>query len=109
MIYVLIIGAMIFGHFVTATGVSQGLVNYASHLSPLGMITLVCIIFYILGALLDESPLLLILVPLLYPLVVKAGLRSDLVRGAHHRPLHGGDSRPARGDELLCGKGACRR
>jgi C4-dicarboxylate transporter, DctM subunit len=73
MIYVLIVGAMIFGHFVTATGVSQGLVNYASHLSPLGMITLVCIIFYVLGALLDETPLLLILVPLLFPLVVKAG------------------------------------
>ncbi len=73
MIYVLIFGAMIFGHFVTATGVSQGLVNFASHLSPLGIIVLVCIIFYIMGALLDETPLLLILVPLLFPLVVKAG------------------------------------
>jgi tripartite ATP-independent transporter DctM subunit len=73
MIYILIAGAMIFGHFVTATGVSQGLVHFASGLSPLGIIILVCIIFYILGALLDESPLLLILVPLLYPLVLKAG------------------------------------
>jgi C4-dicarboxylate transporter, DctM subunit len=73
MIFVLIVGAMIFGHFVTATGVAQGLVNFASGLSPLGIITLTCIIFYIMGALLDESPLLLILVPLLYPLVLKAG------------------------------------
>jgi C4-dicarboxylate transporter, DctM subunit len=73
MIFVLIFGAMIFGHFVTATGVAQGLVNYASGLSPLGIIILVCVIFYILGALLDETPLLLILVPLLYPLVLKAG------------------------------------
>ena len=73
MIFILIVGAMIFGHFVTATGVSQGLVNFASGLSPLGIITLVCIIFYIMGALLDEAPLLLILVPLLYPLVIKAG------------------------------------
>jgi len=73
MIFVLIFGAMNFGHFITATGVSQGLVNFASTLSPLGMIILVCIIFYIGGALLDETPLLLILVPLLFPLVLKAG------------------------------------
>lgn len=73
MIFVLIIGAMNFGHFITATGLSQGLVDFASTLSPLGMITLVCIIFYIGGALLDETPLLLILVPLLFPLVVESG------------------------------------
>jgi tripartite ATP-independent transporter DctM subunit len=73
MIFILIVGAMIFGHFFTVTGVSQGLVNFASGLSPLGIITLVCIIFYIMGALLDETPLLLILVPLLYPLVIKSG------------------------------------
>jgi C4-dicarboxylate transporter DctM subunit len=73
MIFILIVGAMIFGHFVAASGVAQGLVNFASGLSPLGIITLICIIFYIMGALLDEAPLLLILVPLLYPLVLKAG------------------------------------
>ncbi len=73
MIYVLIFGAMVFGHFVAATGVAQGLVNFASGLSPIAIITLICIIFYVLGALLDEAPLLLILVPLLYPLVIKAG------------------------------------
>ena len=73
MIFVLIVGAMIFGHFITATGASQGLVNFASGLSPLGMIILICVIFYIGGALLDETPLLLILVPLLYPLVIKSG------------------------------------
>ena len=73
MIFILIVGAMIYGHFITVTGVAQGLYNFASHLSPLGIIILVCIIFYIMGALLDETPLLLILVPLLYPLVIKAG------------------------------------
>jgi len=73
MIYILIVGAMIFGHFITVTGVSQGLVDFAGSLSPLGMITLICIIFYIGGALLDETPLLLILVPLLYPLILKSG------------------------------------
>jgi tripartite ATP-independent transporter DctM subunit len=73
MIFILIVGAMIFGHFIAATGLSQGLVDYASGLSPLGLIILVCIVFYIFGALLDETPLLLILVPLLFPLVLKSG------------------------------------
>jgi C4-dicarboxylate transporter DctM subunit len=73
MIFILIVGAMIFGHFITATGASQALVNFASGLSPLGMIILICVIFYIGGALLDETPLLLILVPLMYPLVIKSG------------------------------------
>jgi tripartite ATP-independent transporter DctM subunit len=73
MIFILIVGAMIFGHFIAATGLSQGLVDYASGLSPLGLIVLVCIVFYIFGALLDETPLLLILVPLLFPLVLKSG------------------------------------
>ena len=73
MIFILIVGAMIFGHFIAATGLSQGLVDYASGLSPLALIVLVCIVFYIFGALLDETPLLLILVPLLFPLVLKSG------------------------------------
>jgi len=73
MIFILIVGAMIFGHFLAATAVSQHLVDFASGLSPLGIITLTCAIFYVLGALLDETPLLLILVPLLYPLVIKSG------------------------------------
>lgn len=73
MIFMLIVGAMIFGHFITATGLSQGLVDFAAGLSPLGIIVLICVIFYIGGALLDETPLLLILIPLFYPLVLKAG------------------------------------
>lgn len=73
MIFILIVGAMIFGHFITATGVSQGLVNWASDLSPLGIIIFISILFFILGCFIDITPILLLLVPLFYPLIIKSG------------------------------------
>jgi C4-dicarboxylate transporter, DctM subunit len=73
MIYILIIGAMIFGHFITATGVGQALVNMASSMHPLNLIIFICVLFFILGCFIDITPILLLLVPLFYPLVVKAG------------------------------------
>jgi C4-dicarboxylate transporter DctM subunit len=73
MIFILIVGAMIFGHFITATGVSQALVNWASTLSPLGIIIFISFLFYILGCFIDITPILLLLVPLFYPLIVKSG------------------------------------
>jgi C4-dicarboxylate transporter, DctM subunit len=73
MIYMLIIGAMIFGHFITVTGISQALVELASTLSPLGIIIFVSVLFYIFGCFIDITPILLLLVPLFYPLVEKSG------------------------------------
>ncbi len=73
MILILIIGAIIFGHFITATNVSAALVNWAKDLHPLALMSFFCIVFFILGAFLDETPLLLLLVPLVFPLVEQAG------------------------------------
>ncbi len=73
MIYMLIIGAMVFGHFITATGISKAMVEWASTLHPLALIVFISILFYILGCFIDITPILLLLVPLFYPLVVKSG------------------------------------
>jgi tripartite ATP-independent transporter DctM subunit len=73
MIFILIIGAMIFGHFIVASGLTQSLLNWASGLSPLGIIIFVAVLFYILGCFIDITPILLLLVPLFYPLIVKSG------------------------------------
>jgi C4-dicarboxylate transporter DctM subunit len=73
MIYILVIGAMIFGHFITATGVGQALVTLASGMHPLSLIIFICALFFILGCFIDITPILLLLVPLFYPLVAKAG------------------------------------
>ncbi|NLO28664.1 MAG: TRAP transporter large permease subunit [Actinobacteria bacterium] len=75
MIFMLIIGAMIFGHFITASGLSGGLVDWVrtSGMSPLGIVTFISAMFFILGCFIDISPILLLLVPLFYPLLVESG------------------------------------
>lgn len=75
MIYMLIIGAMVFGHFITASGLSQGMVDWVttSGLSPLGIVAFVGVIFFVLGCFIDITPILLLLVPLFYPLIVASG------------------------------------
>jgi len=75
MILMLIIGAMIFGHFITATELSQALVNWVitSGMSPLGIILFVSSLFFILGCFIDITPILLLLVPLFFPLIVESG------------------------------------
>lgn len=75
MIFMLIIGAMIFGKFITASGLSQGIVDWVeeSGMSPLGTITFIAGMFFILGCFIDISPIQLLLVPLFYPLLIKTG------------------------------------
>ena len=47
MVFMLVIGAMIFGHFITVSGLSQSLINWVktSGLSPLGVVTVVGVVF----------------------------------------------------------------
>jgi C4-dicarboxylate transporter DctM subunit len=75
MIFILIVGALIFGHFITATTLSQSLVDWvvASGMSPLGIIIFVSVLFFILGCFIDITPILLLLVPLFFPLIVQSG------------------------------------
>lgn len=67
MIFVLIIGAIIFGHFVAATNLSQALIDLASGMSPVGIIFFVAVLFFILGCFIDMTPVVLLLVPLFFP------------------------------------------
>ena len=75
MIFMLIIGAMIFGHFITASGLSESLIEWVktSGMSPLGIVAFVGVLFFILGCFIDITPILLLLVPLFYPLIVASG------------------------------------
>jgi C4-dicarboxylate transporter, DctM subunit len=75
MILVLVFGAIIFGHFITATNLAQALVNWVevSGMSSVGIIIFVSALFFILGFFIDITPILLLLVPLFYPLILKSG------------------------------------
>lgn len=75
MIFLIVIGAMIFGYYLTVSQVAQDLINYVaqSGLPPFAIIILVCFIYLILGALLDQVAILLITLPLTFPLVMSLG------------------------------------
>jgi C4-dicarboxylate transporter DctM subunit len=76
MLFMLMVGAIIFGHFITATALSQNIVAWVQTvgLSPMGILIFVAIVFYIMGFFIDISAILLLLVPLFYPLILQSGL-----------------------------------
>lgn len=75
MIFTIIIGATIFGYFVTRTGLSSGLVNLISN-SGLSswVILLALVVFYlILGMFMDQIAILLLTLPLVFPVITQLG------------------------------------
>lgn len=75
MIFTIIIGAMIFGYFFTMTQVAQKLISFiAASGIPNLLIILILVVFYlILGCMLDVIAILLLTLPLTFPLVTSMG------------------------------------
>ena len=79
MIFLIICGALLFGHVITLLRIPQLLIDYISSLglSPLVFIILVCVIFIFLGDFLEVVSITLITLPILHPVLV--ALNVDLV------------------------------
>jgi C4-dicarboxylate transporter DctM subunit len=75
MIYGVLVGAMIFNYFCAASNLPEHLTNWVAgfNLPPMGIMTVIVIIYIILGALMDESSIQLLTLPIFYPLVMKLG------------------------------------
>lgn len=75
MIFMIIIGAMIFGYFLTLTQAAQILIAFISesHSSPELVLLMIVILYIILGCFLDVIAILLITLPLVYPLMMSLG------------------------------------
>jgi tripartite ATP-independent transporter DctM subunit len=69
-------GALIFSNFVTIAGLPRDLVQLinASQLSPIGVVLLICLIYLVLGCLLDSLAMILLTVPVFFPIIVSLGL-----------------------------------
>jgi len=78
-IFVLLIGALVFANYVDIAGLPRALGEWvgASGFSPLTVIGLIILVYLVLGCLLDSMSMLLLTVPVFYPIV--AGLGYDLV------------------------------
>lgn len=72
MILTIIIGAMIFGYFLTITGATQSLVAYVEMLdvSKYVIISIIVLVYLLLGFFLDQMAILILMVPITFPMVM---------------------------------------
>ncbi len=75
MIFLIIIGAMIFGYFLTYTQVTQGLISFVGGLevNRWVIMAIVITIYLILGCIMDQLAILFLTVPLTFPLAMSLG------------------------------------
>jgi tripartite ATP-independent transporter DctM subunit len=79
MVIFIITGATIFGHFMTITRIPFMLADWMAGLSipSMGIIGIICAIFFIGGFFMDSLPLTVLLIPIFYPLLIS--LKVDLI------------------------------
>jgi tripartite ATP-independent transporter DctM subunit len=76
MIFLIIIGAHVFGYFMTITRLTTMIGNSVAALDapPYAILILILVIFIALGTFMDALAMLLLLVPIFYPVVVNLGI-----------------------------------
>jgi C4-dicarboxylate transporter, DctM subunit len=75
MIFLIIIGAMVFGYYLTITGASNAVIDNVTSL-PLpsfGILLVILLIYLILGFFMDGIAILLLTLPLTYPIISSLG------------------------------------
>jgi tripartite ATP-independent transporter DctM subunit len=75
MIFLIIMGAQVFGYFVTLTQVTQSLILGVKDLGlpPTAVLVLVLALYFILGCIMDQAAILILTVPILLPLMMSLG------------------------------------
>lgn len=75
MIFLIVVGAMVFGYYLTVSQVAQGLIRFISEsgFPSWGVMLLIVLLYLVLGCLMDQVAILLITLPLTFPLVTSMG------------------------------------
>ncbi|RAI01740.1 TRAP transporter large permease [Acuticoccus sediminis] len=75
-IMIIIVTALIFGHWVTESGATAAIVDFArqQQLSPAAFLAFVTVLFFVLGMFLEVFSVLLIALPVLLPLLPEFGI-----------------------------------
>jgi len=74
-IFVVVIGAYLFGYFLTITQTTQAIVAWLAALpiGAYGVLALILVGYFILGAIMDELAMILLTVPIVFPVIVQLG------------------------------------
>jgi tripartite ATP-independent transporter DctM subunit len=75
MIYGILIGAFIFKYFMAVTTIPFWLVDFVSglHLSSLAIMGCIIVLYFILGTAMEEASMMVLTIPILFPLAVSLG------------------------------------
>ena len=74
-IFTIVIGALVFGYFLTVTGTTTALIGWLANqpLGPYGVLFLILLGYLILGALMDELAITLLTLPIVFPVIKALG------------------------------------
>ncbi len=74
-IFMIVIGAYLFGYFLTITQTTQNMVEFLVNLpfGPYGILFLVILVYIVLGAVMDELAIILVTIPVVFPAIVQLG------------------------------------
>lgn len=74
-VFTVLIGALIFGYFLTVTQVPQNLTAFLSELGlgRYGVLALIMLMYLILGCLMDAMAMIILTVPIVFPIMVQLG------------------------------------
>ncbi|WP_187969043.1 TRAP transporter large permease [Aquibium microcysteis] len=74
-IFVIAIGAYLFGYFLTVTQTAQALAEMLVELpiGPYGTLAIILLVYILLGAVMDELAIILLTVPIIFPVIVALG------------------------------------
>jgi tripartite ATP-independent transporter DctM subunit len=75
MIFLIIIAGQMFGFFLSASGIPRTLGNFVTDVdvAPFVVATAVFVIYFVLGAFMDEIAILVIMTPITYPIMIDLG------------------------------------
>ncbi len=71
----MLIGALLFGYFLTLTQVPQNVTEFLTGLGvgPYGVLALILLMYLVLGCLMDAMAMIILTVPIIYPVIVALG------------------------------------
>ena len=75
MLFMILVGALVFANFVNYTTMPVDLKNFVAQyqIHPMAVMTAICIIYVLLGTAMEELSMILLTVPIFFPLVVGLG------------------------------------
>ena len=75
MIFVIVAGATVFGHFLAVTGIPANIGTWVSELAlpPSVIIGLIILVYLVLGCLMDSLAMIMLTIPIIYPVVLTMG------------------------------------